>query len=235
MNKNQFSWIQRFRSYLRPIVIERRSTEHNPHLEVALENGKLVLNAQRVNYSFGSLQRVFRSVFDHYNVRNRPIKRVLMLGFGAGSIAELLLEYGKAYQITGVEVDAEVIDLAKKYFNLMQLEERFALEIVVQNAITFAKEESRTWDLVLVDLFIDDLVPALAQKPAFLEDLRGLVAPKGMVIFNRITDSPLGKETQQQFLELFRIFFPFYEVYHTLGNSLTVVDLAAAEYYTDES
>jgi spermidine synthase len=235
VNKTQFSWIQRFLSYLRPKVIEQRSTEFNPHLEVALENGKLVLNAQRVNYSYGSLQLVFRSVFDHYNVRNRPVKSVLILGFGAGSIAELLLEHNKPYQVTGVEVDEEVVDLAKKYFALKQLEERFALEIIFENAITFAKEESRTWDLVLIDLFIDDLVPVSAQKPAFLEDLRGLVAPKGMVIFNRITDSPLGKETQQQFLELFRIFFPFYEVYHTLGNSLTVVDLAAAEYTQNES
>src|SRR5689334_22906267 len=51
--------LRRAQSYLVKRIVDSRSTPHNPLLEVVLVNGRHVLNGRSVNYSFGSLHRVF--------------------------------------------------------------------------------------------------------------------------------------------------------------------------------
>jgi spermidine synthase len=54
------SFIQKIVSYLYPIKVKEISSERSGSLEVTLVNGKLVIDSENANYSYGSLQQVLK-------------------------------------------------------------------------------------------------------------------------------------------------------------------------------
>eukprot|EP00434_Breviolum_minutum_P014793 symbB.v1.2.013045.t1/scaffold915.1/size152478/7 len=80
-------------------------------------------------------------------VNSRP--SVLILGLGGGTCASALRRLNPQATIVGVELDAEVIRLAKQHFNLDKLN----IEVVNQDALHFLRKEKRQFDLIIDDVF----------------------------------------------------------------------------------
>ena len=180
----KFSTWEIIRSYLSGVILEKSSSKINPYLEVSLVNNKPRLNAGKVNYSFGSLHRIFQKAFQHLSIRTSDIRDVLILGFGAGSIASILVdEYHMACRITGVEADAEVIRLTEKYFAPEHYPD---LEIIREDACNFVGHHDRTYDLVVIDVYDDFKVPACCETKGFIGNVHGLLKTEGMVLFNKM-------------------------------------------------
>ncbi|MFM7895987.1 MAG: spermidine synthase, partial [Flavobacterium sp.] len=80
----------------------------------------MVLDSENTNYSFGSLQRVLKKGLKYIGYeRIQNFNSILVLGVAGGSVIETLKKEIKFEgKITGVEIDADVIELAKKYFGL---------------------------------------------------------------------------------------------------------------------
>lgn len=183
----KMKWTGRYlKSFLRETVVERSSSPFNPRLEVVYTYGKHVLNATSVNYSYGLLDNAFRAAFSLLKIEDRPIQHVLILGLGAGNVATLLAEYNPDYDITGVEVDAEVIRLGKKYFQLGTIPR---LQVVIGDALEYVAGCQEQYDLLVVDLFIDDKVPAATETSTFFQALAKLLAPGALLIWNRLAPS----------------------------------------------
>jgi spermidine synthase len=170
-------------SYFREEVVERSDSKINPGLQVWLAYGKLMLNSQNVNYSYGRLDTVFRSAFQQLKIGERPCKNVLLLGLGAGNVPKLLMEIAPEAKVLGIELDPEVLRLGRKYFGLDQLPN---LEAKQADAIDFVLGCHDTFDMVVVDLFVDEEVPDRANDPAFLGKMAALLAPNGLLLFNRL-------------------------------------------------
>lgn len=215
----------RIASYFRAKVVERRPTAKNPALEVALRNGKYVLDSARVNYSFGGLHAAFADVFQELEVRRRAPQTALVLGLGAGSIPALVSAYPQPPRTTGVEWDPEVVALGEQFFGLGG---HAFLETVVAEAAAFMRENERQYDLICVDLFQDALVPPEAETPAFLRALDAALAENGLLIFNRIAIDAATREATTQFGEKFLAVFPNMFVYKTLVNEFFIEDRAPA-------
>lgn len=170
-------------SYLIPIVVERRKGEISPRLEIAIENGRYVLNTEHYNYSFGGLHRIFEKAFKKIKFSERKVENVLVLGFGTGSVAELLLEeYEKDCKITGVERDAVVIQLAHEYFKIDRFKD---LVIYHADAHSFVKTCKEKFDLIIIDVFIGGRTPPHLEEEIFLEHISRLLSANGMVLYNR--------------------------------------------------
>jgi spermidine synthase len=73
----------------------------------------------------------------------------LLLGLGAGSAARVIRHLRPDAAIVGVELEREVIALARARFGLDELE----IEVVEGEAQAFLVSESRCFDLVIDDLF----------------------------------------------------------------------------------
>ncbi len=185
MNLNKkYSLITRLASYVFPFPIEQKKGKITPCLEVVLENGKLVLNTAHVNYSFGSLHDIFYKTFKKINISDREIKNVLILGFGGGSIASLLTEtFSKDCTITGIEADEVVIELAKKYFNIDKFKK---LTIHNTDAYDFVLKCTGMFDLITVDIFIDDETPQKFSDKQFLFAISSLLSSSGIICYNRM-------------------------------------------------
>lgn len=112
---------------------------------------------------------------------------LLMVGFGAGTVARLARALAPSLRIVGVERDQEVLAVARRDFGLDAID----AELVVDDALSFLKREHRLFDAVVEDLFGGSRSPL--HKPDWLLDhyplLRQRVAPGGVLITNTIHEN----------------------------------------------
>ena len=195
-------FIQKYFSEWFPV--ERIKTNYNV-LEVIRQNNKLVLNAPHANYSFGSLHEVFRNAFQQIHPDFQEIKNVLILGFGAGSVAWILQkENWCVCQITGVEVDATVIALAKKYFRLDRIKN---LDLHITDAADFISVDKNRYNLIVIDMFIDHRTPEKFLTAEFLESMQVHLLPQGIILFNYLLYDFEARKRSVEFEKNFRHFF----------------------------
>lgn len=171
-------------SFLNDKIIESRKGRLDHHLEVRKRSGKYILDADHVNYSYGGLHRVFRDAFKKTGISGKKINDVLILGFGAGSVAGILTdEYHKNCKITGVEADEVVIEMAEKYFKLDRYRQ---LDLIRADAADFVAHDNNSYDLIIVDIYLDFTVPAFAESKLFLGRIKQLLRENGLMFFNKI-------------------------------------------------
>jgi spermidine synthase len=120
--------------------------------------------------------------------RSRP-RRVLVLGLAAGSVAHALRVLDPDAEITGVELDAEVVRAARRHFGLGRLE----VEVVVGDALEFLRRDRRRFDLIVEDLFVGP--SRSVRKPEWLVGegyrlIRRRLRPGGFVVSNTIHETP---------------------------------------------
>ena len=83
--------LKRILSYFIPIKVYEIDSEINTSLEVAWNNGQLVLDSKNTNFSYGSLQRVMRIGLAH--IGSDVVKKsnsALILGVAGGSVIQTL-------------------------------------------------------------------------------------------------------------------------------------------------
>jgi len=193
-----------------------RDVDTMPPVAVVQLNGRKRLDAPTVNYSFGSLHRILDAALGATSVRQRRPRSVLVLGLGAGSIVALLRgRHGVDAPIVGVEHDAEVLRLAREHFGLGAWR---GLEIVVADAAAFVAADVRQFDLVVVDLFVDSMVPASCRTPEFLANVRARLAPGGLLLWNVIADAPAGRAMLPRFVLDLEAVFPATRSMSIAGN-----------------
>ena len=190
-----------FASFIAPMKVEERIGVVTPRLEIYLSKGRYVLDAVRVNYSFGGLDAVFREAFSQFDVQKREIANALILGFGAGSVASILCEeYKKTVHLTGVEKDPVVIELAKKYFRIERYKD---LSLHLGDAGAFVARCDQQFDLIVVDVFVGVEVPPQFKQEDFLSGLGRLLAPQGICFFNvAIHNQEVRIESQDLFRKM---------------------------------
>lgn len=192
MNKFQKYW-----SYINRIVVEKTSSDFNEQLIVAIQDGKYVLNAKNANYSFASLHRVFRKVFQKIKLEDKNIESVLVLGCGAGSIPYIVYnELQLTPKMDAVEIDTKVIELGNKYFGLNQHKK---LNVINNDALNYVKTITKNYDLICVDIFNGLDVPNHFTEKPFLEQLHSKLENNGMLLMNFVA---YNYETKQQMLKI---------------------------------
>lgn len=174
-------------SFFREEIVEQGNSTISPGLQVWYAYGRYMLNTANVNYSFGRLDKVFRSAFRQLKIKHSGMKRVLLLGLGAGNVTTILRELDPKISVLAVEIDPEVVRLGKAYFGL---EEGPQLKIEIGDAISYVQQCQERFDMVVVDLFVDAEVPPAACSPDFLLRMADLLEPRGLLVFNRLAHEP---------------------------------------------
>ncbi len=171
--------MKRWISYIWPIT-KKVHSKVNGVLEVTWINGRKVLDTQNANYSYGTLQRILEMGLS--KVAFNRVQSILLLGLGGGSIVSSLLN--KMHfrgSVIGVEIDEVVIDIAEKEFQIGNSQQ---LKVVHDDAFEFVLRTKEQFELVIVDLFIDNTVPKQFYSKEFCDSLRLLIAERGYLLFN---------------------------------------------------
>lgn len=192
-------------SFFKEQLVDSCYSDINPLLEVALINGRYQLNAGKVNYSFGPLHDAFRKYFriDPVNLNNTS--KVLILGFGAGSVASILTnELLIKCNITGVEADEAVIEMARKHFFLDKYTD---YRIIVADAHDYVMGTDEVFDLIVVDLYIDDKVPEKFETKNFLNACKKIMQPGARIVFNKLQPLYCTDDEAQALIKVFESVF----------------------------
>ena len=151
------------------------------------------------------------------NLDSMEIQDVLILGFGLGSIPYMLERvFKKNYRYVGVERD-EVIALWASKYVLPEL--RSPVEMQLTDAWIFVECCEEKFDLIIMDIFVDDVIPADFEEPEFLESLRGLLNENGTLLYNRLAlHADDRRRTEDFFQHTFKKVFPKATYYDVSGN-----------------
>jgi len=194
-------------SHLTELHIESAPSELNPHLYVSLTRGRLQLCTANAIYSFEDLYDNFSKTFDLFKTGFEPGEEVLILGFGLGSVPIILEKmYGAKFQFSGVEADESVVDLANRYV-LDKLES--SVELFIAPAQYYVRMTEKKFDTIVMDVFVDDEIPEDLQTVEYLEVLKDMLNPGGILLFNRLALSESDLELTKAFYEnIFLKVFP---------------------------
>jgi len=189
------------RSFLKESLLESVSGETGVRLNVVYVNGRKVLNTPRANYSFGHLHRVFLMTFNKLNFRKRNFNDVLILGFGGGSVLSILRnDFEMNCNVTGVEIDKKVIELAKKHFRIDDYDN---LRLHIEDAYSFMSHNKKEYDLIVFDVYLNDMIPDQFESEEFLHWLGRSTRINGMILFNKFVIDKKGEEQATELVKKF--------------------------------
>ena len=112
---------------------------------------------------------------------NFHIANCLLLGIGGGTVLPVLKTAYPQCKIIGVEIDPQMVKVAEKFFRLAQIKD---LQLVNSDACKWINNAKKKFDLIIIDLFINDLNPYCSRTKSFLSGITKLLNSTGVVIYN---------------------------------------------------
>lgn len=211
--------LQKLMSYFTEITLYEGSTEHNPAVEVLLSRGRLKLNTPQATYSHEDKYYCYYNAFLQLGIHSIPLNKVLILGYGLGSVAVILERlFAKNAEYTAVEIDYDILSLARQY-EPEELQGKVAY--YAADAWEFVTNTHEDYDLIAVDLFLDNVIPEQFRTKEFLEHLKHCVAPNGLILFNWLSyTETFRQETENYFQSTFQSVYPHAEMLETGGNRM---------------
>lgn len=180
-------------SYFIPINIYKKKSSISETIEVTWNNGELVIDSKNTNYSYGSLQRILRKGLKYIGFeRIRNFNNILLLGVAGGSVIKTLVDEIKFKgNITGVEIDPAMIEVANNYFKLNEIPN---LNIVIDDAFEFVLKTKETYDLIIIDVFQDTTMPNFLFEDFFINRVNFLLRKDGFILFNTMVINDGNRE-----------------------------------------
>jgi spermidine synthase len=106
--------------------------------------------------------------------------------------------FSKNYEYTAVELDESVIYLMSKYV-LPEL--KSSIEVLQANALAYVQQTSERFDLIAMDIFQDDVVPAEFESDTFLQALKRILHEDGVLCYNRLSAKRADRVKTKNFYE----------------------------------
>lgn len=212
------SILKKYLSYIYDFPVEKKQSRFSGQVVVSYHRGQYKLSTEKAVYSFGKNYRSFANAFKAVDILNRNITSVLVLGFGLGSVVDLLDNHSGINSITAVDADEVIMELAKKY---LFADSKKKVEYVVADAAQYIRQ-SRAFDLVLFDVFIEDETPMSFLTEPFLTALKKTVLPGGMLLYSKIESSYANKIENAGFEKVFSAVCPRSFSINTDGNRVYV-------------
>ena len=229
-------------SYLFPQTVEKVYSKYNGEIRVTRFCGRISIEAGGLMQSGKFLEETWWKLISNikfpisnipaspagrqYKIPNTKYK-ILILGLGGGSIIHVLNRKFPKAQITGVDIDKEIVTLGKKYNGLDQTSN---LTIKIADALKFIASESKKkkkYDLIFVDLYWGYTIPSQFQTASFLKQLDQILLRGGIVIFNRLKIQMNNPEAKQ-FLDKLRNIFQYVNTTTILATTLVVANSKTA-------
>jgi spermidine synthase len=153
---------------------------------------------------------------------NPEPKKLLVIGLGGGVIPREMRHYFPEMEIDVAEIDKEIQPIATTYFGFKTDEK---LKVHEMDGRVFVKRQLKVdpvpkYDLIVLDAFNGDYIPFHLMTKEFLEELKGVLSDKGVVVANVFYSNRLFDAEFKTFVEVFGRSQVFYGV--NSGNAMVV-------------
>lgn len=187
----KLKWWQKALSLLVDVPVQQQRSIINGTIYISRYRGAWMVATDHAVRGWGLNYQPFKTAFEFLEIWQRPVKSVLLLGAGTGSVIELLTRHGQEFEFTVSESDPVFQDLAASFLakNLQdQLEWHQTCAKIMLGATT------ARYDLIVVDELVKELPPQNICTQSFVEQLKAHLLPGGHVLFHH----PSGKHRLKQ-------------------------------------
>lgn len=180
-------------SFFFPITHATFKSKYNGEIKLKEVLGQKGIYVDDFPQSGVFMERMWRNVIANVINKMSNVKNCLLLGVGGGTAIKILKKYYPKAQVTGVDIDKVMIDIAKKHF---QVESYEGVKLKVADAFLYVEKnyQSKKFDLIIVDLFIGRKNILLSRAQAFISQLKKMLDKDGLLVVN--TDYKKGQHQE---------------------------------------
>lgn len=177
-------------AFAEPRLLEERSSTYN-NIYVYKEGPNVIM-------TFGHNRRFYtESIYDSTDELALPVTytrfmtvglayasaadNLLEIGFGGGRTAWYLHKHMPKLDITCVELDPAVVDLAQKHFGV-KAEDKF--RIVTADGRSYLMKSRESWNVIMIDAYRGPFVPFHLLTEEFYKGVQSKLKPGGVVVQN---------------------------------------------------
>jgi spermidine synthase len=123
---------------------------------------------------------------------------------------------------TAIEIDETVIDLLTRY-GLDKI--NAPIEVYEADAISYVAISQEKYDIITLDLFINDIIPDDVQSIEFLQNVKDSLAEDGILMMNHLSLTEVDQKKGAQFFkDIFKLVFPQADYIDVDGNWMLIND-----------
>ncbi|GHO95010.1 spermidine synthase [Reticulibacter mediterranei] len=112
--------------------------------------------------------------------QKRQLQRVGIIGLAGGTMARLFTQVYGPVAIDGVELDPEVVNVGRQYFDMNEPN----LHVYIQDGRTFLAATQKKYDVVILDAMNQSHIPFQLATREFFHLIRDHLSPTGVVVLN---------------------------------------------------
>ena len=109
-------------------------------------------------------------------------REVLMIGLGGGSLAKFIYHRLPRAHVTAVEVNPQVVDIARQYFLVPENDAR--LDVIVTDGAEYVQRERLRADVIVIDGYDSESQVEALSTPEFYRDCARALDEAGMLVVN---------------------------------------------------
>jgi len=115
---------------------------------------------------------------------DKKVRKILLIGSAGGTLVRTWKQiYGDSVEITAVEIDPKMFEIARAYFGIKGDEARF----VEADGRMFARTTQEKFDLIFIDAYANQFyVPFHLSTQEFFQTLKSKLEPGGLVALNLV-------------------------------------------------
>jgi len=136
----------------------------------------------------------------------RP-QQILIIGLGGGTLPSALAKVLPGSDIDVVEIDPAVVRVAGTYFSFKPGARTHVHEEDGRVFVKRAMRSGKTYDLVMLDAFEQDYIPEHLLTREFLEEVKSVLKPDGVLAANTFSASRLYAHESATYAAVFGSFY----------------------------
>ncbi|MBK7825192.1 fused MFS/spermidine synthase [Nannocystis sp.] len=165
---------------------------------------------------------VFRTMMAGFLLAPRPTS-ALILGLGGGAIANYLHARVAGLELDAVDIDPEVVRLAKAHFDVPREHPRYRCHIADARLFLERAPADRRWDMIFLDAFRGVTVPYHLKTAEFHAAVLARLSPQGVVVANLHNATRMYPHDRATFAAVYPARYAFLS---EAGNQTTLVAAA---------
>lgn len=198
------NFFQHLLSFLIPVKVASAPGKTTPRLELYRYRARWQLSAATAVYSDGAAYRPLTEAFGYLKNKLTQKQQLLVLGAGLGSAVSVLNKMNFNIPCTLVDIDPQVISWGEA---IIKAETTMPCKWICEDVQSFVQQHSTKYDLIVLDVFQDRVVPQFVTQKNFLAECSQLLQDENshLVLNYIINNQQNWKEALQNIQSVFSI------------------------------
>ncbi len=174
---------------MRPRTVVRFSSAYNQDIHVVEVSEQYNLYVDGSSQSGMYIRRLWTTALTSFHLkRMKSPQNILICGVAGGTVIHLLHALYPEANMVGVDIDNEMIEVGRKYFGLSNISTLTLVKREARDYIGSFIQRKKTFDMIVIDLFIGRHVPDFLLKQTFWESVKKILRKDGILLLNYLRE-----------------------------------------------